>query len=698
MKQTGWISYRQQAVTGILLLMLAACGGIGMDDQQLLEHAAEYAQNGEMNAAVIELKNILQRNPDNAEARYRLASIYLQYEDYPAAEKQFRRAGEAGWNSAESRIGLVKSMLEQNEYSAALKECVVDDTFPVDAQADLTALRAVALTGLERQEDALAALSTSEQIQPDAMLVLQTRIDFLIADGNTAEAARVTARALELYPDSAGFKLRQAALLANDQDLTQADEQLREIIALDPPGYISGHGHRARLALVKIRIIEQNHSDTSSFIKPLYGRDTEALYLGALLAYQEDNFELAGQLLLELLKRSPGNMPSMQLYGMVNYSQENYEKAAYYLSKYVSTNPDNLAAQKQLSLAYMKLGQFDEAGTTLSAAIDEDIDDAELFALAVTNAFSSGDTRTGLLMLERASKAAPDNLPLRGELARAYLFLGETDRAIQTYEAIIAQGGQDNETEKMLLLARAKLALQEGNTEKVLELAKQLQQKQPGYAMGYELEGIALMSQKSYTQSSRAFRMAWDRAPSSPLAILFSESLKLSGQQAAATQPLTDWLSKVPRDTRVRQLLGTTWMELGKNNKAIETYEQVIKEEPDNVVALNNLAWLYGLDGNPRALVLAESALKAAPDDPGVQDTCGWLRVQQGQIETGLHLLEKALQQLPDAPEVRYHHAVALYQSGERDTAIGMLKDLLAEDSKFTGRSDAQRFLDEKQP
>ena len=697
MKPMGWVSRLQQAVMGFLLLMLAACGGIAMDDQQLLERAAEYTQNGEMKAAVIELKNVLQRNPDNAEARYRLASIYLQYEDFPAAEKQFQRAGEAGWKPTESRIGLVKSMLAQDEYSAALKECVVDDAFPVDAQADLTALRAVALTGLEQQEDALAALSAGEQLQPDAALVLQTRIDFLMADGNTADAARVTTRALELYPDNAGFKLREAALLANNQDLTQADELLQEIIALDPPGYISGHGRRARLALVKIRIISQNHSDTSSFIKPLYERDTEALYLGALLAYQKDNFELAGQLLLKLLKRSPGNMPSMQLYGMVNYSQENYEKAAYYLSKYVSANPDNLAAQKQLSLAYMKLGQFDEAGTTLSAAMNEDIDDAELFALAVTNAFSSGDTRSGILMLERAAKAAPDNLPLRSELARAYLLSGETERAIQTYEAIIAQGGQDSGIEKMLLLARARLALREGNAEKVLELAKQLQQTQPDYSMGYELEGIALISQKSYTQASRSFRMAWDRTPSSNLAIKYSESLKLSGQQAAATQPLADWLSKVPQDTRVRQLLGTTWMELGKNDKAIAAYEQVIKQEPDNVVALNNLAWLYGLDRNPRALVLAESALKAAPDDPGVQDTCGWLRVQQGQIETGIHLLEKALQQLPDAPEVRYHYAVALYQSGDRDTAIGLLKDLLAEGRKFTGRSDAQRFIDENQ-
>lgn len=138
-------------------------------------------------------------------------------------------------------------------------------------------------------------------------------------------------------------------------------------------------------------------------------------------------------------------------------------------------------------------------------------------------------------------------------------------------------------------------------------------------------------------------------------------------------------------------------MELGKTDKAIETYEQVIRDEPDNVVALNNLAWLYGLDRNPRALVLAESALQEAPDNPGIQDTCGWLQVQNGNFEEGRQLLEKALRQLPDSPEIRYHYAVALYQTGERDKALGMLKDLLADDSEFTGRADAQQFLDEKQ-
>jgi tetratricopeptide (TPR) repeat protein len=558
-------------------------------------------------------------------------------------------------------------------------------------------LRALALAGLEQQENAQAALKAAEQLQPDTALVLQTRIDFLIAAGNTAEAVQLTARALERHPDNASLKLREAALLASEQDLTQADERLREIIALDPPGYISGNGHSARLALAKIRIIEQNHSGTSTFIEPLYRRDTEALYLGALLAYQEDNFELAEQLLLKLFNRSPGNMPSMQLYGMVSYSLENYEKAAYYLRKYVSANPDNLTAQKQLSLAYIKLGQFDAAGTTLTASTDEEIEDTELLALAIVNAFSSGDNRTGILLLERAAKAAPDNLPLRRELARAYLFSGKTDRAIQIYEEIIAQGGPDSETEAMLVLAQARLAQRDGNTEKVLELAKQMQQSQPDYAMGYELEGIALMSQKSYTQASRSFKMAWDRTPSSNLAIKLSESLRLSGQQASATQPLTDWLSKHPQDTRVRQFLGAAWMELGKTDKAIETYEQVIRDEPDNVVALNNLAWLYGLDRNPRALVLAESALQEAPDNPGIQDTCGWLQVQNGNFEEGRQLLEKALRQLPDSPEIRYHYAVALYQTGERDKALGMLKDLLAEDNEFTGRADAQQFLDEKQ-
>ena len=67
-----------------------------------------------------------------------------------------------------------------------------------------------------------------------------------------------------------------------------------------------------------------------------------------------------------------------------------------------------------------------------------------------------------------------------------------------------------------------------------------------------------------------------------------------------------------------------------------------------------------------RALPTAEQALKLDPESPAVQDTLGWILVEQGQAKRGLELLGKALAQIPKNPSIRYHYAVALARTGDQ--------------------------------
>jgi len=115
--------------------------------------------------------------------------------------------------------------------------------------------------------------------------------------------------------------------------------------------------------------------------------------------------------------------------------------------------------------------------------------------------------------------------------------------------------------------------------------------------------------------------------------------------------------------------------------------------QPDNVVALNNLAWLYGLENTPRALVLAEKAYTLQPESPSIIDTYGWILLKNNKTSEAHTMLKQAAEMLPDVPEVQYHYAKALFKTGDVAAANRILKPLIESGKAFDGRIDAEKIL-----
>ncbi len=78
-------------LTACTLLLTASLLNSAHADDYVRE-AEAYLEKGEAKAAVIQLKNALQENPANIEARLMLGRIYLQAGDGASAEKEFERA------------------------------------------------------------------------------------------------------------------------------------------------------------------------------------------------------------------------------------------------------------------------------------------------------------------------------------------------------------------------------------------------------------------------------------------------------------------------------------------------------------------------------------------------------------------------------------------------------------------------------
>jgi tetratricopeptide (TPR) repeat protein len=126
---------------------------------------------------------------------------------------------------------------------------------------------------------------------------------------------------------------------------------------------------------------------------------------------------------------------------------------------------------------------------------------------------------------------------------------------------------------------------------------------------------------------------------------------------------------------------------------AIAQYERVVKIEPNNALAFNNLANAYFRQNDARAIETAERAYKLAPTSAITADTLGWLLLQRSASPRAIELLRSAATQAPKNPELGYHYAVALVKAGDKAGARRKLEDLLADGHAFPQRADAEQLL-----
>ena len=140
-------------------------------------------------------------------------------------------------------------------------------------------------------------------------------------------------------------------------------------------------------------------------------------------------------------------------------------------------------------------------------------------------------------------------------------------------------------------------------------------------------------------------------------------------------------------------VLASALDQAGEGARAIAEFERVVADEPDNAVALNNLAWDYFVAGDSRAEATARRAYEIAPDIGSIADTLGWILLQNGSIEDGVELLRDAVQLTSSNPEVRYHLAVGLSKAGQIEEARRTLEEILATDENFASRDEARNLL-----
>jgi Flp pilus assembly protein TadD len=225
--------------------------------------------------------------------------------------------------------------------------------------------------------------------------------------------------------------------------------------------------------------------------------------------------------------------------------------------------------------------------------------------------------------------------------------------------------------------------------------AKAIVKRYPQRAIGYRLLADVARERGIKADALAGYQTAHATEPTTESAIRAYQAQLHFGSQAKAAAFMEAWLKAHPDDLLALRALADGYLQAKNLTAARSRYEDLLKRRGDDPYALNNLANVLLLLGDRSALARAERAHELAPQDAAIQDTLGWVLVQQGQVDLGLRHLREARLREPNNPEIRYHLAAALARAGRPGEARAELEQALKNSQHFDGASDARKLLGE---
>ena len=132
----------------------------------------------------------------------------------------------------------------------------------------------------------------------------------------------------------------------------------------------------------------------------------------------------------------------------------------------------------------------------------------------------------------------------------------------------------------------------------------------------------------------------------------------------------------------------------GEKTKAEKVYRDILKEQPNHVIALNNLASILADSKRfKEAEQHARAVNKLVKNNGNLLDTLGWILYQQGKLDEATEVLLKASHTSPDNGTIQYHKGIVLSAKGDSAKARKALEKAIRLVAKSSWLDDAKSQL-----
>lgn len=654
--------------------------------EERLANAKQLESAGDRKGARIEIKNALQQQPDNGEARFLLGRTYYADNDFTNAEKELRLAIDKGYQSPEASILLARTLLLTRQPKKVLDEIMALPSATADTNATILALRAHALALTGDQENMRTSLRQADELVAEHPDTLAVRAGIAYTNGDAALALALVEKALAKADTRVDLLVMRADLLRALKRGDQALAAYGKALALEPGNL------PARLAVAQHHLGTANLDQAVAELKILHTYAPNNLmgrYLEGLIEFRRKNFDVANNKLQEVLRGAPDFAPANLLVGAISLSQGKRENAITHLNRVLEAAPNHALARKLLATAMLESGQAARA-RELIATLKNDDSDVQLLSLQGNIAMRQGEYKEARQKLEKAAALAPDNTALIRELAASRMASGDERGAVESLTELAEKENTVHQAEVLLVMTHVRSK----RYDEALKVVAKLEAKQPRLPLSENLRGIIHLLGGDTAKARQHFGKALEIDPGYLPAASNLARLDLAGKDIkSARARFQGVLGKDPKNARALVSLAQL-AALDKNEpEYLRLLEEAKKAEPSDAPARLLLAqyWLGKRDAD-KALVEARTALETT-GKPEFLDVIGAAQLLRNDTANALASYQKWVAASPGNPLAHYRLALVQSVAKDREAALKTLDKALGLRPEYTEASVHKALL-----
>ncbi len=613
------------------------------------------------------LEEALNANPNHPESQYFLGIAHQAQGHVEQADRLISKIVATYPHSINARQALALIKLQQKQFDQAKK--VLQPILQVQPN-DPTSLQLIATAEMElgNHEAAIQYLQRLFESDPESEEYARALGYGYLAIGKESESIPILRQVLEKDPDSLPAVVGLAFAYLREGNVDAATPLIDRIGSLAPDSvlYYSFQGF--------LHLARHDPKTAKSYFRQgleKHPANPELVHSLAQLALRENDAEKAKRLYQQALEKHPNHLLTRLRLAHLAKTLGDWDLFVSQLQAAHRNHPK--APEPVLALAhhYIKTGQPDRAQTLLNEILDKHSDNPTVIDLLAQAQLAAEQPARALETAKHLVQLLPDAPHAYHLLAQAYSALRNFPQAQQAIWKALEK--DPNYLPSQVALVR--LLLYQGKSSEAKRRLNHLLAAHPDNRWVLETAGWAALGTGELKKAVGFFRTLAERHPSSENTANLAGALWRAGQREEALQVLERWNSQHPKDNRIRYLRVGFHIDRQEKGQAIRLLEELLRHQPDHVLALNDLAWLITDTDPKRAKALMAKAVELAPKATAIRDSQAMLLLEQGYTDKALDIL-RSLATIDQNPEIRYHLIQALVKKGEFDEAKRLADEL----------------------